>query len=96
MGYPGDVLTVSVSVDSSIRRVVRLSAEDIPSSVTKVVITPSPGVTLLSPTACVSIPMNAMPCVYPFVLKVADEATGGTAYKDNLALVVAPRKDAVE
>jgi len=96
VGCPGDVLSASVSVDSSTRRVIRLSAENIPGEVAEVIITPSSGVTPLSSTVYVSVSQNALPGVYPFVLKVVDEGIGGTVCKENLALVVAPRKDAVE
>jgi len=96
VGCPGDVLTASISVDSSTRRVIRLSAENIPGEVAEVVITPQSSVTPLSSTMYVSVSQNALPGVYPFVLKVVDEGIGGTVCKENLALVVAPRKDAVE
>jgi len=90
------VLTAIVSVDSSTRRVIRLNTENIPSRIAEVIITPQSGVAPLSSTMYISVSMNVLPGVYPFVLKATDEAIGGTACKENLALVVASRRDAVE
>jgi len=95
VGRPGDVLSASISVDGTTKHIIRLDVEKPISGVAEVVVNPCRALAPFSSTMIINISPHALPGVYPFTLRAANESSGDVIYKENLTLIIVPHREAV-